>query len=311
MPMTLALILLTAMLMSNGCGASRPASAQPFLGGSGTMAEQFEITYRVRDGRPPADLDLHLSPDGQAEVYVGTSTSIPLASVNRVGTFSGQAPVAELDALYAYLREHDLLARGASYGQLSPSTPNRFLEIRAGGWEAQLKLTEMTTDPEIDGFEELLQSLALAMTSQPTRAVEASLELRDADGQIVPTIELRSIGSEPMTALLADPAQPVFTLYAQVELRGTKTLPTGVKIPAVLGNVAFSPDDVQAMAASGELPSGVAEIPPDAVYRFELPPITALQDASSVTATGSVDFWLPEGKARRGITVLTPDVPLP
>jgi hypothetical protein len=275
------------------------------------MAEQFEITYRVRDGRPPADLDLHLSPDGQAEVYVGTSTSIPLASVNRVGTFSGQAPVAELDALHAYLREHDLLARGASYGQLSPSTPNRFLEIRADGREAQLKLTEMTTDPEIDGFEELLQSLALAMTSQPTRAVEASLELRDADGQIVPTIELRSIGTAPMTALLADPAQPVFTLYAQVELRGTKILPGGISIPAVLGNAAFPPEAVQAMAESGELPSGITELPPDAIYRFELPPITAPQDSSSVTATGSLDFWLPEGKARRGITVITPEMPLP
>lgn len=275
------------------------------------MPEHVEITYRAGNGRPPVDLDLHLGPDGHAEVFVGTSYSIPLARVSRVGTFSGRPPAAEVHALDAYLVEHDLLARGGNYGQLMRDTPSRFLEIRAGGREAQLKLTAMTTDAEIDGFERLLQGLALTMTNQPARAVEASLSLRNLDGQIATTIELRSIGSEPMTALLVDPAQPMYVMFAQVELQGLVEMPNGVTIPRMLGDAVFPAEAVQAMVESGGLPSGIAGLPPNAVYRFELPPLDAPQAAHSVTATGKLQFWLPAGKARRGLTVLTPETPLP
>ena len=149
------------------------------------------------------------------------------------------------------------------------------------------------------------------MTDQPTRAAEASLEFREAKGEIIPTIELRSIGSEPMTALLFDPEKPVFTLYVHVDLQGTKSTPKGVTFPVTVGSVAFPTETVQAMAERGELPSGIAELPPDATYRFELPAISQPEDVSSVTATGAVEFWLPEGLARRELSILTPDIALP
>jgi hypothetical protein len=168
-----------------------------------------------------------------------------------------------------------------------------------------------TSDTEIDGFERLLQRLALAMTHLPTRAVETSLELREDASQIAPIIELPSIGTEPMTALLFDPENPVFTLYAQVELRGTKTTPKGVSFPVVVGTMAYPIETVQTRAERGELPSGVAELPPGVSYRFELPTIARPEDVSEVTATGSVECWLPDGLARRGLTILTPEVALP
>jgi hypothetical protein len=274
------------------------------------MPNQIEITYRARDGRPAVDLDLHLGPDEQTEVFVGTSTSIPLARLSRIGTFAGKAPSVEMGEIRAYLDEHDLLTRAGSIGQRSPEMPGRFLDLRVDGREAQITISD-TSDAEIDGFERLLHQLALAMTEQPNRAVAATLELHEQDGQIVPTVELRSIGNEPMIALLADPDQSVFTLYVQVELRGTKTTRKGVSFPVIVGTVAFSPDTVQAMAERGELPSGIAELPPDASYRFDLPAIARPDDVNSVTATGSLDFWLPDGLARRALDLLTPEVPLP
>src|SRR5687767_2744736 len=101
--MTLAMILLATLTMLNGGGLAGVAGAQPASEGSGSMADQFEITYRARGGQMPVDLEIHLGADGQAEVYVGTSFSIPIARVSRVGFFGGRAPTAEVNALSAFL----------------------------------------------------------------------------------------------------------------------------------------------------------------------------------------------------------------
>lgn len=274
------------------------------------MPDQLEITYRARGGRFPVDLDLHLGSDGQARVYVGTTYSIPLARVSRVGVFSGLAPTAEVNALHTYFGEHDLLARGGSYGEWSPDSPTRFLEIRADGREAQLNLDGMTADAEIDPFEQLLLGLALAMTDQPTRAVEATLDLRPVDGQIAATIELRSIGSEPMPALLVDPAQPNLGLRASVGLVGKMPVPGNPPMPMPLGDVALTPDAVQAMVDSGAIPSGITELAPGATYRLDLPRLARPQSPNPVFATGTVSFWFLDGQARRGVTVVTQETPL-
>src|SRR5687768_13489554 len=141
--MTQTIALPFGLFASFGWVAAWPTSPPPLTEGSGTMPDQLEISYRARDGRLPVDLDLHLGPDGQAQVYIGTSYSIPLARVSRVGTFSGPAPTAEVNALRTYLDGHDLLARGGSHGQWNPDAPERFLEIRANGREAQLTLSGM------------------------------------------------------------------------------------------------------------------------------------------------------------------------
>lgn len=275
------------------------------------MSEHLEITYRARGGRMPVDLELHLGPGGQAEVYVGTSYSIPSTRVNRVGNFGGRAPTAEVNALGSYLDEHDLLTRGGSHGQATPDAPNRFLEIRSDGRDAQLTLSGLVADAAIAGFEDLLHGLALAMTNQPIGAVEASLDVRALDGQIAATIVLRAIGSEPMPALLVDTAQPGMTLRAEVGLQGKEALPSGATYSTPLGNTVLSPDAVRRMAEDGTLPGGVSEIPANASYRFELPPIAAPRSPDPVVGTGALTFWRPDGQARRVMTVLTQETPLP
>src|SRR5687768_2218732 len=99
------------------------------------MPEQLEITYRARGGRLPVDLELDLGSDGQVELFLGSSYSIPLQRVSRIGRFGGRAPASEVIALRAYLEEHDLLARGGTIGQATPDAPARLLQIRADGRE--------------------------------------------------------------------------------------------------------------------------------------------------------------------------------
>lgn len=274
------------------------------------MPEHLEIIYRVRDGRPPVALDLDLGADGQATLFLGSSYSIPLQRVSRIGNFGGQAPAAEVSALSVYVSEHDLLARGGTLGQATPDAPNRFLQIRAGGREARFDLAGLSGDAALDGFEQLLQELALALTRQPVAAVEASLELHSVDGELAATIALRSVGSQPMTVLLVDPAEPAFTMRARVELEGKMALPTGDSLPMPLGNTALSPQAVREFVENGALPSGIVELHPDVVYRIDVslsPPRTALP----VVATGVLMFWQPDGQIRRLLTLLTAETPLP
>jgi hypothetical protein len=274
------------------------------------MPEQIEVTYRAKGGRPPVDLDLHLGADGQASLFAGSSFSNPRANVSRVGTFGGPAPVADVAALVAYVAEHDLLARGGRFGRATPDMPLRFVELIVDGHQAQFHLTEMTADIAIDGFERLLQDLALTLTGQPTRAAEASLDLSEIDGRIAATIELRSIGSRPLTVLLVDPDVPGMTLRARVELAETMVLPSGATMPIALGNAVLPLETVQELAQAGDLPRGIVDLPPGARYRFALPPLDAPRTDAPVNATGTLQFWFPEGQARRAATLVTPETPL-
>jgi len=87
------------------------------------MPKNLEITYRATGGRIPVDLELHLQANGQAEIYVGSSYSIPVERVSRVGSFGGAAPEAEVAAIRAYLDQHDLLSGGGTSGQASQISP--------------------------------------------------------------------------------------------------------------------------------------------------------------------------------------------
>jgi len=169
----------------------------------------------------------------------------------------------------------------------------------------------MNTNPELDAFEQLLQRLALALTRQPLRAVEADLKLTRDQGQIAPTIVLRSIGSEPMAVVLVDPAQPTNVLRASVTLEGKMALPSGASMPMGLGTTNLTPNAVQELVQRGDMPAGVTELPAGATYKFALPPLKAPQATVPVSGTGTLQFWFPDGQARRGITLVTPEVPLP
>jgi len=274
------------------------------------MPEQFEVTYRARGGRPPVDLDIHLGTDGRAELFVGSSYSLPRATVNRIGTFGGPVPAADVAALVAYAAEHDLLARGEQPGQATPDVPLRFLELNVDGHQARFHPTGMTSKTVIGELERMLQDLALSLTSQPTRAAEASLDLSETADLVAATIELRSIGTQPLTVLLVDPNTLGMALAARVDFNETMTLPSGATMPIAVGNTALPPETVQELARAGDLPSGITDLPSGASYHLALPPLPVPRSDAPVSAIGTVEFWFPDGQARRGATLVTPETPL-
>ena len=275
------------------------------------MPQQLEIAYRASGARMHVDLDLHVGLDGHAELFLGSSYSIPLQRVSCVGEFGGPAPDAEMAALSALLDDADLTALGGQYGQPTPDTPLRYLAITASGHTAELHLTGMTTNEAIDGLEQALQRLALVLTSQPLRVLDASLALRESAGRLTATIELRSAGAEPVTVLFVEPSQPGMALRAEVALEGQMALLSGATMPTPLANVSLPRDAVDALVRDGELPSGMATLAPGSGYRLEFPPTDVPEAAVPVTVTGTVQLWWPDKSSRRGLTLVTSRAPLP
>jgi hypothetical protein len=275
------------------------------------MPQQLAIIYRANGGRLLVDLELRVQASGQAEAFVGTSYSIPLERVNRVGRFAGQAPAEQIEALRTYVAQHNLLTRGGSHGQFSPDAPSRTLSLTADGQQVDLTLEGMSADPVFDGFEKLLQQLALTLTAQPVQAVEATLDVVGSSDQLNTAIELRSIGTQPFTALFVDPNQAAMVMRAQVEVAGQMALPSGASMPMPVGTATLSPDAVQALVQAGTLPSGIATLALDRTYIFAMPSLPPPRVTMPVSATGTLSFWLPDGQARRQLVILTPDVRVP
>jgi hypothetical protein len=302
--MTSKAIFCIALLLLAGCGAMQPARPP-------AAPQRLALTYRATGGRLPVDLDLRLHDTGQAELFIGTSYAIPLERVNRVGAFAGAAPAAQIDALREYITRHNLLARGGSHGALDPDSPARQVTIIADGRQVDMSLNGMSADPIFDGFEQLLQQLALTLTQQPTQAVEATLDLSRTGDTVTTAIVLRAIGTQPFTALFLDPAQPTPALRAQVEIAGQQPLPSGASMPIPVGSATLSAAAVSEQAKAGQIPSGVVHMPVDTTYTFALPSIDIGQATLPLSATGTLRFLLPARQAQRELVLLTRDVSAP
>ena len=272
------------------------------------MSDQLAVTYRARNGRPPANLELQLSPSGETTVFLGTSFSLPGERSSRVGCFAGPAPEPLRAELLAYVERNDLLGRGGTFGQPSPSVPGRFAELKLGERTAEYKFAEMTAGMEIDRFERMLQGLSRAMLDYPRGAAEASLELERKGSNVEAAVVLTSIGSGPMDVLLHDPAEPLYTLFVGVELAGHMKMANGVTIPLDFGTGAMEPDTLSAMVEDGTLPTGITRLPPGMRLRFPTRALEVPAEAADVHATGRVEFWWPEGRARTSLIALTPDI---
>ncbi|MDZ4720995.1 MAG: hypothetical protein SH847_21255 [Roseiflexaceae bacterium] len=274
------------------------------------MPQQLEISYRASGGRMPVDIDLQLRPDGQAELFVGSSWSLPSKSLTRVGFFGGSAPATELAALRSFLADNNLHAHAGSYGQPSPDAINRALKIVADGQATEITIKGTLTDQTVNQFEDLLLALALKLTDQPLRAAEAKLDAQRTNDQFVGHVTLTTLGTQPWMLLLVDSTNPATIMRSQLEL--------SKKVPQVGGGYAAIPfktavlplDQISALVTSGVLPGGATSIQPGTSFQIPLPDPT-LPTGTALVAAARLTFWYPDGNNRRQLIVLTPEIQLP
>ena len=109
-----------------------------------------------------------ISTDGGAELYIFNSYSWPGYTPRRPpGTFHGHVPGAQLDALWSYIREHELLEHGYldREGMVSDGVIET-LKLVDGSRTAEYHLTDSPRDPAFTGLVKRLDELALALASQ-------------------------------------------------------------------------------------------------------------------------------------------------
>jgi hypothetical protein len=274
------------------------------------MPQQLEISYRASGGRLPVDLDLHLQPDGQTELFVGSSWSFPTKIINRVGFFGGSAPTTELTALRSFLASNDLHARAGSYGSPSPDAINRVLMVVADGKTTEITIKGTLDDQIVNQFENLVLAFALKLTDQPRYAAEATLTAQRTNNQFVGNVTLTTIGSQPWTVLLADPTNPATILRAQLDLSKQVPQVGGGNAAIPFKNMVLPLDQISALVTSGTLPAGITTIQPGTSFQIPLPD-PALPTGIPLVAAARITFWHPDGQNRRQLILLTPDVPLP
>lgn len=268
------------------------------------MAPQtnFDIRYDASGGRPPITANLQISESGQAELYLGSSWSLP-SGTDTVGFFAGQLSAAQLEALNKHLSENEFLNKPTGPEPASPDANTRYLSLTNGQQENQLILTNTADDPSLATLEEMLAEIMNDLIKRPQKAVQVSVTTTEAGDQAIqPTVSLTNVGIEPLPILLFEEDSPNNFLRISLQLEQWNTSAGGTLITP-LRTFNLTRDDVAAFVNEGLLPAGIQELAAGDSYTFELSPID-LPSKDNLHLSGGFTFWLPgSGPERRSVTV--------
>jgi hypothetical protein len=274
------------------------------------MTDAITLTYRATGGRPPVDLEVLVCAPSRVDVRIGTSFSVPIERVSRVGSFGSTAPAARLAAVHGAVLDGSLLDRNGAYGQWSPEAPRRAAVIDLDGRHTDLQLDGMSADAGLDTFERAVQQLALDTTVSPIAAIEGSLELALQGDTLAVDLVLRSIGTEPVHAVFADAATSSLA-RVHLALESRLELPSGASMPMPAGGLDLHPDEVAHALQANNRGNGPLALRPDDEVRVSFPPTPLPTAAAPTFAYASIDFWEATDAGVRNLLLVTQDTRLP
>ena len=270
-----------------------------------TSAQNFEIQYNASGGQPPVAMTLHIAASGQAELYLGSSWSVPQAGSDKIGYFGGPVDDAAWSQLNAYLNDHDFLARSGGAASTSPGPTTRSLTLKQAGRETSLVIGDTSNDPELATATTMLDEIIIALTDQPLRAVQAGLAVAPVSAGLEPTLTLTHLGSEPLPILLFDPADPNQYLRVELAFVSVISMPSGLTMRQPLGGVKVPREAIAALVEAGAIPGGVTDLAGGQAYQLVLDPL-AQPKGQNVTLNATLTFWLPGAGAERRVVYLQP-----
>lgn len=279
-------ILLMTLVGGLGCRAS----GTPDRTKDGTPSTSLDFAYGVDAARPRTAFDLHIPPVGDAELYLGAPTASDDADT--LGYFRAPVAAETRAALAQLVQTGNLLSR--SGGPSATAEGSGFLRIASGPAKAELSL--IVADGSVTALRAKLDEVIAEVAHHPLRALRMTLRANREGETWRPEITLTEVGTEPLSVLFFDPANPMFCLRA--------TANAGTRGP----RSELAQSDVASLVGSNALPGGVTTAPPGAVYHLPLAPLAAARnpDGGSVEFFGSVTFWLPgAGASRRAIELHT------
>ena len=263
----------------------------------------FDIKYGASGGRPPIRADLHISETGYAELYLGSSWSLP-AGTDTIGFFGGQIPPDKLDTLNKSLAQHGFIDKSSGPSPSSPDANTRYLVLTNSQKENQLTITNTADDPPLAELEKMMADIMNDLVKQPLRAVQVTVTGAPNNNEqtLQPTVKFTNVGTEPLPILLFEGASSNNFLRIDVQLERWDPSPGG-DLVTPLKTIRPNRDDIAALADNGQIPEGIQELASKDSYTFDLPPID-LPAEENLHLRTNFTFWLPgSGPERRLVTV--------
>jgi hypothetical protein len=265
----------------------------------------FDVRYAASGGLRPVAALLHVGPDGSADLYVGTSWSLPgKGPLDTVGFFARKLEPTDLEALHRALEASGIFDRPES--PVPPAVPDsviRSLVVQQSGRTAELTIPG-EADPGIAEVETALQRVMAHVQTSPVRAARLDVESSRSDGGIRALLRLSNPGVEALPIMLSDPDEPSRGLLAAV------SVVTGVG--EVKTQEAYTAEDVARAAPHGVAPSGTSELEPGASIELPLPEVKVPRSRESLHVLVGIEFALPlEGQGIRRVSIEAQPAPLP
>ncbi len=251
----------------------------------------YTIRYVVSGGYPPVDARLGIENNGQAELFIGSSWSLPVEENReqpgsaRVGVFGGPLALETRASL-------NTLATGLCGRQFisPPSVPDtvfRLLQLSCEGQETKFELAGSVQDPALEALEAGLKQVMVVLATQPVHAVQAAVSVRLDGDQIKPEVAITNIGARTVRLFLQNPAnsgqaasmslvfeEPVALTKDFTAWNPYKTIHI---LPAQLLN---------------QLPVGKKQLGPNEAASFSLPSISPPATGKALYVSGHIQFWL-------------------
>lgn len=270
-----------------------------------------DIIYAAFGGQPLIDARLHIAPDGQADLYIGSSWSLPPDLSDKAGYFAGVVSAESLTAV------QKLIAAMPAPSPASPMPPQpgmvmRSLVLTKEGQQTAVSLATVTPESELGQIEAALQGIMQELSHSPTSAVQLSSEMPIANGTLTPQITLTTLGTEPMKLLFWDETAVNWSLGAVATLEKQHTLSPGSFMWLPVSSNRTPREAIEALVQAGSLPSGEQSFTAGKSIRFSLPGITLPTPTTSLSFYLTLNFWQITAQGQRKQIVLqTPRFSLP
>ena len=266
----------------------------------------FELNYTAAGGRPYVQTALHISPTGQAELYLGSSWSLPPGDLDTVGFFGGEVPAETWHNLQAYLTAENMLAHQGTGPATSPDMASRHLTLRQGGQQQTITIADTSQVPALARLEGLLIAIMTDLTIKPVRAAQVTLDLSANGRAREPQMTITNVGTQPLFLLLFAAAEVNQYMRIEFNIEQRFTLPSGIEMWPPVSSISPLRADIMALTEAGTIPEGVHALAPGTAHSFRLPEIIMPESSQPLYLRGMVTFWLSDNEADlRPVTIQT------
>ncbi|HET9456280.1 MAG TPA: hypothetical protein VFO78_02980 [Candidatus Limnocylindrales bacterium] len=239
-----------------------------------------ELRYGAVGGRRPIDLRLRLRLDGSAELYLGSSWSLPGRSVDTVGRFGGPDLVDP-----ERVRElAGSIAADASAGGMATQPFDAIPRVARLVFDGDSRRIDLAGP--IGPAEQGLLEIAGGLLDKPLAAIRGRLDRSTS------AVELVNVGFEPASLILVDPEPTAAGLFVR--------WPGDADPSESAGSWPTDRTVLDRAVAEGRLPPGRVDLSPGGRLVVGIP-AAATEDASSVALSFA---WPGEGPERRLVTLL-------